>query len=170
MARRILVTTATVATLMALAGVAMAGGFAITTVDDAPDEFEAGTTYDITYTILQHGRTPVDDASTHLEFTSPGSGPLRFPGSPTGIPGQYVATVELPEAGSWSWAVDQGEFGVLPLGDVEVGAPAGVAAASTGALAYVLTAAALAAGIVFIGLLRGWGVRRPAIGPSPSAG
>lgn len=169
MARRILVMTATMAALMALAGVAMAGGFAITTVDSAPDEFEAGTTYDIEYTILQHGRTPVDGVSTDLVFTPPNSEPLRFAGSPTGVPGQYVASVVLPEAGVWDWAVDQGDFGLLSLGEVEVAVP-GEPASPTSAPAYLLTAAALVVGIVFVGLLRGWGVRGPAGGPSPSAG
>jgi hypothetical protein len=45
------------AAVMAISGTALGGGWATTTIDDAPEQFRAGTTHEITYTVLQHGRT-----------------------------------------------------------------------------------------------------------------
>lgn len=124
MARKVMVILAGGVTALTLSGSAMAGGWATTTVDDAPDEFHAGATHEITYTVLQHGRTPVND-STALVFrpakgTMSSASEIVFMGFPTGEPGQYRAHVEVPVAGVWLWEVRQGVFGTLELGSVDV--------------------------------------------------
>lgn len=119
----------TAALLLALAAPAGAGGWAVTTLDAVPDRFEAGTAYDIGYTIRQHGVTPVDLASTGIRITSTGSGKqITFDGRRDGAIGHYVARVSFPAAGGWKWEALQDWFGPQPLGQLEVAQP-GVAAA-----------------------------------------
>lgn len=123
MARKVMVILAGGVTALTLSGTAMAGGWATTIVDDAPDEFHAGATHQVTYTVLQHGRTPVDD-STAIVFrpakgTRSSVSEIVFRGFPTGTPGQYRASVEVPAPGVWLWEARQGLFGTFELGSVE---------------------------------------------------
>lgn len=121
MARRIATLIAIALLSLTQVGTSVAGGWAITVFDDTPTEFEANTTYEIQYTILQHGKTPANVESTSITFVPADSGEaLTFPGEPTGTPGTYLAEVTLPEAGSWSWEVLQGWFGVQDLGTITV--------------------------------------------------
>ena len=114
---------------LALSSPALAGGWAVTTLDSVPDGFDAGQTYSIGYTIRQHGITPVDLASTGIRITSADSGKqITFEGRKDGAVGHYVARVSFPAAGGWKWEALQDWFGPQPLGQVEV-APAGIAMA-----------------------------------------
>jgi hypothetical protein len=123
-------------------------------MDELPGEFQAGETYQLGYTILQHGKTPVDGAETEITVRNPATGEtLRFVGQADGKPGHYVAEVTFPEGGSWTWSVTQGAFAVHELGELSVGAAqaAGVSATATASLpiwGLVLAAAtALALGV-----------------------
>jgi len=121
MAHRTTILMAGVLLGLAQIGTAVAGGWAITQIDDTPGAFEANTTYEIRYTILQHGKTPAEVESTSIILTPADTGEtLTFPGEPTGQPGQYVAQVNVPWAGSWSWEVSQGWFGIQELGTIQV--------------------------------------------------
>jgi hypothetical protein len=126
MTRRTMVIVAMCAVVMALPSTALAGGWATTaTVDEAPDGFRAGATHEVTYTVLQHDETPVDD-STAIVFkpakgTMSSASEIIFRGFSTGRPGQYRAHVELPVSGVWIWEVRQGELGTFQLGSLEVG-------------------------------------------------
>lgn len=149
---------------MSIPGTALAGNWATTTIDEAPDEFHTGVTHEVTYTVLQHGRTPVD-GSTAIVFRpakgtmSPASD-IRFKGFPTDEPGQYLAHVELPVSGVWIWEVEQGPFGTFELGSVEVGAhTAGSFLSGDGSRLLV-------AGLVGVGLLFAAGVLRQASRPN----
>lgn len=119
MTRRSLVLIATVALTMTFALPAWSGfgGGTIVRVDHAPDEFVAGETYDIMYTVLRQGTTPIAGPST-IEVRS-GNIELDFEGTPTGTVGQYVAEVALPEAGSWTWYVLHSR-GATDMGVLEV--------------------------------------------------
>jgi hypothetical protein len=108
---------------------ALAGGWAVSTLDPLPAVLEPGQTYRVGYTIRQHGVEPVDLArfrgSTEIVAWTPDmSQHLRFPGRPDGAPGHYVAEVRLPTAGKWSWEVTQNPFASQPLGEIAVQAPA----------------------------------------------
>jgi hypothetical protein len=120
----------------------MAGG-ASTTIDQAPDEFQAGVSSDVTYTVLQHGVSPID-GETALIFSLDDGEPLRFVGTPTGTPGQYVATVELPTAGAWLMEVDQASFGVVEHDIVEVVGSGVSLPVSGGALMFGIITVAVA--------------------------
>ena len=70
-----MIVTLTVGALIALltATPALAGGWAVTTMDSVPEDLEAGVTYEIGYTVLQHGEKPVDGMATGIVIL-PGSG------------------------------------------------------------------------------------------------
>jgi hypothetical protein len=118
MLRKFLVVAGVCSMVVVMAGSALAGGWAVSTVDSAPDEYEAGVEYDIAYTVLQHGRTPIE-GETALVFSDGGPDLLRFIGTPTKAPGSYLAEVELPGAGTWTLQVDQGPFGMADIGTFE---------------------------------------------------
>lgn len=164
MLKRLRVPMVTAVMVLALGGTALAGGWALTVVNNAPQEFKAGIEHRITYTILQHGRTAVNVEGTSLDFFHPRyKGLLSFPGEPTGNPGEYVAAVTLPTTGSWSWEVDQGGFGVQELGLIEVlDTATTTGAAGQGDIArYVLLLGTVLAAVVFAARIRQW--RREAL-------
>lgn len=116
---------ATLALLLALGTTALAGGWAVTTLDTLPPDISAGQTYTIGWTIRQHGVTPVDverlGGTTELIATSPdGSRTLSFAGRRDGDTGHYAAKVTFPSEGTWTWKVTQAPFQPQPLGTVVV--------------------------------------------------
>jgi hypothetical protein len=121
--------TPVVASLLAVAGgsAATAGGWAVTTLDPLPAAPTAGATMAVGFTIRQHGVTPVDfstwgevpDVAVVVESTA---GPLRFVATAEGTPGHFVADVTFPEAGTFTWSVEQGPFAPQELGTISVAA------------------------------------------------
>ncbi len=138
--------------LILAAPAAIAGGWAITSMDELPGEFRAGETYQLGYTILQHGKTPVEGAETEITARNPSTGEtLRFVGQADGKPGHYVAEVTFPDGGAWMWSVTQGDFAVHELGELLVSSAPAAAVAATASLpiwGLVLAAAtAIALGV-----------------------
>jgi hypothetical protein len=137
MTRRLLVSlaglVAVAAAIVGFAGPASAGGWAITTLDPLPATIEPGQVTPIGYTIRQHGVTPVTIDATTLVVTLADGRALRFPGTPDGPTGHYVATVTVPEPGQFALSIEQGWFGPQDLGHVTVGTGAPVAAAAPAA-------------------------------------
>jgi hypothetical protein len=148
------------ALILSLAGPALAGGWAVTTFDELPGEFQAGEEYRLGYTILQHGETPVPGADTWIAARNPATGDvMKFPGAAEGVAGHYVATVTFPTGGQWVWSVWQGDFGEHALGDLTVASAPATAAPvrlpTWGLVLAVATAAALGMFIVqVVGLSR----------------
>ncbi len=130
--------TATAA-LLGIGTPASAGGWAVSMLDDPPTEVRAGAAYDVTYTILQHGKTPVDVEDSAIVVTRAGE-TLRFEGESLGEPGRYRAVVAVPSDGAWQWRVDQGWFADHDLGTLTV-----LPAPTTSAPLPVLVAAAVVA-------------------------
>ena len=112
-------------------GTAFAGGWAVTIIDKVPATFVAGETYEIGYTILQHGRTPANVDGTAILTQSASGTADRFPGKRDGSPGHYVASVRFPGSGTFTWAVDQGGFAEQDLGPVEVVEPVAAGSSSS---------------------------------------
>ena len=74
MFRRSLFTlTLTLAALLALAAPALAGGWAIVTLDTLPREARAGETLHLGFMVRQHGKTPINDVSPYLLATKQGT-------------------------------------------------------------------------------------------------
>jgi hypothetical protein len=162
MSRRHLIVTTAALVLMAPAAAALAGGWAITSLDELPAELRAGSNYEIGYTILQHGRTPVAVDETAILIHDPSSGNTgTFAGVPDGPIGHYVAEVAFPESGTWEWQVAQGYFAPHELGSVSVQPPRGAVWVDPRTLVQwaLIVAAALSAGVAVVQLSR---VGRPA--------
>jgi len=103
---------------------ASAGGWAVASFDEVPGSFEAGSTYDLEYTVLQHGKVPVDVGPSEVRiFDSNGSGTV-FEATATGETGRYSVSVNFPESGNWRWEVTLGDFPPQEMGEVEVAPPA----------------------------------------------
>ena len=108
-----------------LTPVALAGGWATTTLDQPVVELQAGQSYEIGYTVLQHGVTPVRDATPSIRARLASDLTYQvFPARAESKLGHYVATVSLPTAGDWTWEVDPHPFPIQPLGSIAVTASA----------------------------------------------
>jgi hypothetical protein len=119
-------------TLLAPAA-AWAGGFATAGLSSTPAGVDSGEKWDVDITILQHGRTPLSDLTPAVVIEIPGGGEKRFTGEPTDKPGVYRASVVFPEAGTYSYRVDDGFTNAVPhtFPPVRIGeGPAPVPAAS----------------------------------------
>jgi hypothetical protein len=144
--------------LVAVCVPALAGGFAVTTLDEAPQDLRANQTYRIGYTIRQHGITPVVSASTRIVAQLSATGDTTaFVGSPEGPAGHYVAEVRFPSAGMWSWQVEQGPFAPQQLGSIVVEAaavaapdPARLDVLDLSSLRPILPLAAVLSSLVFV--------------------
>ena len=110
-------------------GSVAAGGWAITVVDPLPPVV-AGAPLEVSFTILQHGQTPVDVEDVVLIITEPDGDRRQFPARPAGEVGRYRATVELADPGAHAWRVVQGWFGEQDLGRLDVARPLGPVAAA----------------------------------------
>ncbi len=146
----------TVLTFAALgfAAPAAAGGWAVTTLDPLATTPVAGEPFDVGFTILQHGRTPITMPGAAIIVTDGAGAETRFPATPSGAEGHHVATVEIPVAGSFTWAVDA--FGIQDLGPLHVATSAttssgdGAASPWTGPL-FVVAVVLAALGLVDLG-------------------
>ena len=111
--------------LTALASPALAGGWAVATLDSAPSTFRAGESYPIGFTIRQHGVTPVRAEQFGGEVAirvrpAEGGPPIVFPARAEGPVGHYLVDLRFPRAGAWSWEIVQGPFAPQSLGALTV--------------------------------------------------
>lgn len=111
-------------------GPALAGGWALTTLDATPDPV-AGRPLEVGFTIRQHGQTPVNlPGDVGIAVTSSTGRETFFRAEQRGPVGHFVATVLIDEPGTVTWSVRQGMFAPQDLGRVIV-RPGTAAAAST---------------------------------------
>ena len=118
--------------LLAPAG-AWAGGMATAGLSSTPAGKAPGEKWDVDITIMQHGVTPMTDVTPAVVITLPDGGEKRFPGTKTDTPGVYRASVVFPEAGTYSYRVDDGFTNAVPhtFPPVEIsGAPVSAPAAA----------------------------------------
>jgi hypothetical protein len=86
---------------------ATAGGWATVGLDPMPDGVGAGRVWGVELTVLQHGRTPLENVRPRVIITRAGDRDV-FPARVTSEPGVYRADVVFPSAGTWRYAVDDG--------------------------------------------------------------
>lgn len=116
------ITALATAALLGIASTALAGGWAVTSFENLPESFEAGTTYSLDYTIRAHGQTPVDSGASHVMFRNfDVDESLRFDAVNHGD-GTYTVEITLPVEGSWQWGVTSEGWGTQELGAIEVAA------------------------------------------------
>lgn len=117
---------------------AVFGGWASITLDDVPDYAVARQPLELTFTVRQHGFSPMSDLAPRVEAAG---GTLRAVAAATRDgdgTGRYRASLTLPEAGEWTVTIQSG-FGnsrvtLLPLRVIAAGAtpPAAPTAAERG--------------------------------------
>ena len=114
---------------------ALGGGFATVGLSSTPAGVAPGDPWNVEITVLQHGRTPLDDLVPRVRIHS-GDATREFKAVPAGKPGVYRAEVVFPAAGSWTYEVLDGFIDAQPhtFPAVEIGgagspaAPAATAA------------------------------------------
>lgn len=136
--------------LMAIPMTAFAGGWAMASFDQVPAEFEAGSTYDLQYTILQHGETPVDVGDSQVLIVDSTGATTAFDAVALGQTGRYSVSITFPEAGSWAWEVTMGPFASQPMGTIDVREAAIETSGAVGSLARWMLPLAL---LLVIGLI-----------------
>ena len=107
---RTLVIGFALAAALATAGVANAGCMATVGLTPLPDRVAAGSTWTADITVLQHGRTPMADATPAVILTNPATGKHKTVPAELvdGAAGLYRANVVFPSAGTWTVAVNDG--------------------------------------------------------------
>lgn len=118
--------------LLVLPLLAAYGGWAAITVQDLPDYGIARQALPLTFTVRQHGVTPLSRLEPRVEAEAGGVTTTAAVAEPTREAGQYTARLVLPSAGEWNITIHSG-FGasqvtLLPLPVVEPGAVAPPAA------------------------------------------
>jgi hypothetical protein len=140
-----------VVALLAIPSGALAGGWALTSFDEVPTEFEAGASYDLTYTVLQHGVNPVDVGQSEVRVTGADGSVTTFVAARLPERGRYQVTVTFPQSGQWTWEVTQGDFGIHPMGPISVSPSATAAAPGGSPLAWLLPLAlAITIGLIAV--------------------
>ncbi len=148
---------ATLATFV-LAATAAAGGWAQASLDAPVTPPTAGQPFDVSFTLYQHGVTPVNSGNAVVVATAPDGRELSFTARRTGGQAHWTATLTLPTAGEWRWAIalpNQLEVEPESFGTLQV-----AAAASTTVL-QPAQMALLALAVLAVLLVAMW--RRPGL-------
>ncbi len=97
--------------LLAVASAALAGGWAVVTLDEPAGEIRAGEPWTVGFTVLQHGKTPVHklDANSPVEpllVAEHSSGRrLEIMATPGEEVGHFTIDVTFPVEGEWTWTI-----------------------------------------------------------------
>lgn len=155
MKRTILAIGLTLLLAMAITVPALAGGWAVITLDELPGNVEANQPIEIGFMVRQHGVTPLGGESpvirAHLADSTES---VIVEASEEGEVGHYVATLILPKSGEWEWSI-QAFTGTQPMPaltvvDATIAAPQSEpVAATTNALPL------LAGGVGLLGAIGG---------------
>jgi hypothetical protein len=107
--RKLFVFVATVLAGLALAGAAQAGCMATVGLSSLPKPgHPAGKPWLVTVRVLQHGRTPMADASPEVRIRNAAGKLFVFKARRTKVVGSYRARVVFPRAGRYSLGVYDG--------------------------------------------------------------
>jgi len=104
--KRIFFTALSVLILAGLFAIpALAGGWAVITLDELPGQVVAGDPLTIGFMVRQHGKTPMSDLTPTITAQLGTGKPILVNATAQGEVGHYVATLTLPEAGKWNWSI-----------------------------------------------------------------
>lgn len=85
---------------------ALAGGWAVITLDTLPGEVQANQPFEIGFMVRQHGVTPLEGQEPIITASLAGSkDSVEFFAREEGEVGHYVAELILPQAGNWEWSI-----------------------------------------------------------------
>ena len=106
---KLVVLVTTVAVGLALAGIAQAGCMATVGLSSTPKPgLAAGQPWVVTIRVLQHGRTPMSDATPDVRIRNAAGKLFVFKAKKTATVGSYRARVVFPKAGRYSLGVYDG--------------------------------------------------------------
>jgi hypothetical protein len=148
---------AAAAVLLGLPAAAAAGGWATVSLSSTPEGLGPGAPWDVEMTILQHGRTPLDGVQPSITMTNGATGETRtVQAKPAGRPGVYEARAVFPDAGRWTYAIDDGfsrvhDYPAVTIGGAAASAPA--AAAADDGFPWTALLVSLLAGLAAAGLM-----------------
>ena len=99
--------------MLALAAPALAGGWAVVTLDSLPREVRAGEPFQLGFMVLQHGKTPTNTDLNGKPLTplltaskqGDATATLRVEARQQGPTGHYVVDLTFPSDGSWAWQI-----------------------------------------------------------------
>jgi mono/diheme cytochrome c family protein len=91
--------------LLALTSVVFGGGWAIITLDDFPDFAIAGRPLNLTFTVRQHGVTPIDGLKPTLRATTTTGREVKVGAAAGKSRGEYTAALTLPQPGEWTISI-----------------------------------------------------------------
>lgn len=164
---RTLIIVVVTAVALASAGAAQAGCWATAGVSPQPPG-TAGTPWNASIRIMQHGRTPMTNASPTLTIRNAETGASKtFRAEPTERAGVYRADVVFPSGGAWRYEVNDG-FPVRECAQTHTFAPVDITGGS-GSSSSLWTIAGAAGLAVLLGVLLFAALRlrrRPALAPS----
>lgn len=83
---------------------ALAGGWAVITLDELPGKVVAGEPLEVGFMVRQHGITPLGGLEPTV-YARQGSETLKAEAKAQGETGHYVATLTFPKAGEWTWSI-----------------------------------------------------------------
>jgi cytochrome c1 len=82
-----------------------AGGWAVITLDELPTNVVADEPVTIGFTVLQHGRTPLDGLYPTVTANLYKEQEFVVHAEPGDKPGYYTATFTFPKEGEWRWSI-----------------------------------------------------------------
>lgn len=82
-----------------------AGGWAVITLDQLPTGVAVGEPIKIGFTVLQHGKTPMNDLDPTVTAKLSLTEKFVVSAEPEGEAGHYAATLTFPKEGNWEWSV-----------------------------------------------------------------
>jgi hypothetical protein len=109
-----------VVALLALAVPALAGGWAVVTLDTLPREVRAGQTLHLGFMVRQHGVEPNSQVSPILTATKRDATTVRVEARQEGPEGHFVVDVTLPSAGTWGWEIAPEPYAATVLAPLSV--------------------------------------------------
>ena len=110
--------------VVATGATALAGSITVVSFDEVPAQFQAGSSHDLGFSILSHGKEQIDAGPMSVRFQGPEGETVTFDARYDGK-GRYTAEVTLPVSGQWSWEVI-GDFIRQDLGTVSVAPTDGI--------------------------------------------
>jgi hypothetical protein len=84
---------------------ALAGGWAVITLDELPTNVVAGEDLTIGFTVRQHGITPMNGLYPTVTATLLKDEQFVVDAESDGEPGHYTATFTFPKEGNWEWSI-----------------------------------------------------------------
>jgi hypothetical protein len=157
------IAAAVAAGLLVLPAGALAGGWATVELSSTPAGLGPGDPWLVEMEILQHGRTPLDGVQPSIVLTEQATGATRtVAAESTGRAGVYAARAVFPEAGRWTYAVDDGfsqvhDYPAVTIGGAAASQPAGSAGGDGfpwAATVVVAIVAGAAAALIMTGVRR----------------